>query len=72
MSAPIAWDHWSERWRRFLCRLLDHRWHTDTRADPVIPAFVLCRRCGNFYRMTDPRPIVWWRRLGRWLQRGLR
>lgn len=36
--------------QRFICRVFDHKWKEDTRADPVIPAFAVCRRCGKWER----------------------
>lgn len=68
MSA-IPWDHWSERWRRFVCRQVEHDFRQDSSGAPVIPLFVVCRRCGNFYRVTDALPVAWWRRAWRRLWR---
>ena len=42
---------WGERWRRWLCRTFGHRWIAEKRAEPVIPVFALCRRCGKFERI---------------------
>lgn len=38
-------------WRRMWCRLFGHRWCADDRADPVIPLFAVCRRCGKYERV---------------------
>lgn len=45
---------------RAWCRLFGHRVYLDTRADPVIPVFWVCDRCGKYGRMAD---VNW--RLGR-------
>lgn len=37
---------------RFRCWLLGHRWVGEHRADPVIPLFIACRRCGKWERLT--------------------
>jgi hypothetical protein len=41
------------RWHaRFRCWALGHRWVGEHRADPVIPLFIVCARCGKFERLT--------------------
>lgn len=38
-------------WRLWWCRYFGHRWTEDNRGDPVIPAFIVCVRCGKWQRI---------------------
>lgn len=38
---------------RLWCRLFGHLVLLERRADPVIPVFWTCARCGKFGRLTD-------------------
>jgi hypothetical protein len=38
---------------RLWCRLFGHVAHLEQRADPVIPMFWICNRCGKFGRTAD-------------------
>jgi len=48
----MSFDHWRERLRRWVCLHLGHNWRQD-HAEPVVPLFLVCRRCGKWDRLRD-------------------